>query len=274
MFRLATVEDDNQEIADVKPWSADKHYFLQRYIDAFTTAMKDKSWASLHYIDLFAGPGIECIEGKGLAWGSPLIAAQATNRFQRLHLSEKNSKKHDALASRLRTFAQPSEPQLICGDANIAVEAIVDELPDRSLSLAFLDPYGLHLHFQTLRRLSQRRVDLIILFPDHLDALRNWDIYLEKDNSNLDLVLGTDRWRRATHSLPSDRWGESLRQIYEAQIRQLGYVAFAHQRISRRDGCPLYMLIFCSKNKTGTRIWRGISGTQPNGQRSLFGPDH
>jgi hypothetical protein len=46
----------------VGPWSAAKHHFLRRYIDAFTTAMRAKGWRGLNYIDLFASAGIERIE--------------------------------------------------------------------------------------------------------------------------------------------------------------------------------------------------------------------
>ena len=85
-----------------------------RYIDAFTTYMKNKKWRGLH-------------------------------------------------------------SQLLHGDANEKICEIVREIPRRTLTLAFLDPYGLHLDYETLKVLSSIRADLIIFFPDHLDALRNWE---------------------------------------------------------------------------------------------------
>lgn len=59
MFNLEPPQDDGLCIPEVGEWSSDKHYFLQRYIDAFTSSMKNKGWSGLHYIDLFAGAGIE-----------------------------------------------------------------------------------------------------------------------------------------------------------------------------------------------------------------------
>jgi hypothetical protein len=59
VFHLDPPEDDGLYIPEVGAWSADKHHFLRRYIDAFTTAMKGKKWDGLHYIDLFASAGIE-----------------------------------------------------------------------------------------------------------------------------------------------------------------------------------------------------------------------
>lgn len=71
---LKPPQDDGLYIPDVGQWSRDKHYFLMRYMDAFTNSMKNKKWDSLHYIDLFAGAGIERLEtSQELDWGSPLI---------------------------------------------------------------------------------------------------------------------------------------------------------------------------------------------------------
>jgi three-Cys-motif partner protein len=209
-----------------------------------------------------------------LDWGSPLIAAQAPHQFSRLHLCELNKKRYNALVQRLQRFPQPRDPQILCGDANELVTQVNAEIPSGSLSLAFLDPHGLHLHFDTLRQLSERRVDFIIFFPDHLDALRNWEnVYHGNPDSNLDLVLGAS-WREQMLSAPKDRWPEVLRKIYVSQISTLGYTEFEYERISLPTGRFLYRLIFCSKDKAGAKIWRGISSKKADGQTSFdFGND-
>ena len=82
MPEIPTPKDDGLYIPTVGEWSRDKHYFLARYIDAFTTSMKKKNWSGLHYIDLFAGAGIERLQtSKELDWGSPLIAAYTPHTF-------------------------------------------------------------------------------------------------------------------------------------------------------------------------------------------------
>jgi len=104
-FELPEPIDEGLYIPNVGPWSRDKHHFLRRYLDAFTTAMKPKKWHSLHYIDLFAGAGIERLEedGKvlGLDWGSPLIAAQLPQPFDQLHLLESEDRRFQSLSDRL-----------------------------------------------------------------------------------------------------------------------------------------------------------------------------
>jgi three-Cys-motif partner protein len=266
MSELLSPEDDGLFIPTVGEWSRHKHYFLMRYIDVFTTAMKAK-WKGLHYIDLFAGAGIERLDDSGqLDWGSPLIAAKARHAFDRLHLCEKNRRKYNALISRINT-ARP-DSQVLHGDANAKIRHVVREIPEGTLSLAFLDPYGLHLDFETVKVLSDVRADLIIFFPDRLDALRNWErYYLNKPDSNLDRCLGAGAdWRSIIDRTPRDRLAEVLRGSYVKQIKSLGYTEFEYERISAKDH-PLYILIFCSRHPLAAKLWRGISGKKPNGQR-------
>lgn len=269
MFELPAPPEDGLYIPEVGEQSKDKHYFLRRYVDAFTTAMR-KKW-ELHYIDLFAGAGVERLrDSNELDWGSPLIAAQAPFRFHALHFCEKNGRKFDALKSRLARFRPDS--QVIRGDANESVNEIVGRIPKKgSLSLAFLDPYGLHLDYETLRSLSTIRADLIIFFPDHLDALRNWEHnYLDNPESNLDRCLGPGAdWRSLLDETPAERRAEQLRDLYKSQLEtHLGYRHFEYQRICYKQH-PLYVLILCARHERAAEFWRKVARIKPDGQRTF-----
>lgn len=271
MFELPAPVDDGLLIPDVGSWSIAKHHFLRRYVDAFMTAMRGKRWSGLHYIDLFASAGVERIRDTNqLEWGSALIAAQSPHPFSRLHFCELDRDRYQALHARLARLSHPQEPQIIQGDANVAVTQVVNALPPRTLSLAFLDPHGLHLAFETLRTLSRRKVDLIIFFPDHLDALRNWEaVYHDNPNSNLDRVLGTPTWRERIKATAQSNWADVLSKLYVEQIRSLGYTHFEHERISLPNGRHLYKLIYCSSADIGAKIWRGISARKADGQSTF-----
>lgn len=269
MPELAQPVDDGQYIPIVGQWSSDKHYYLSRYMNAFTTSMRLK-WNALHYIDLFAGAGMERLkESQALEWGSPMLAAHVRFPFSRLHLCEKENRRHKALVARVSQIRPDS--QILQGDANECINGIVREIPRDSLSLAFLDPYGLHLEFETLRKLSDIRADMVIFFPDRIDVLRNWEEhYLQDPDSNLDRCLGSGAaWRSLLDATPSDRLAEVLRKLYVDQIRSLGYCEFEYQRISMK-GHPLYILIFCSRSKLAAKLWRGISVKESDNQRRLF----
>lgn len=270
MLDLPNPKDDGLPIMPAGPWARNKHYFLARYIDAFTTAMKGKRWSGLHYIDLFAGPGMLRLETTGeLEWGSPMIASRC-DRLDTIHLCERNRAFAEALDARITRLDPDADVSITVGNANDVVGEIMRGIPNRSLSLAFLDPYGLDLHFETLSALSRRRVDLIVFFPDYVDALRNWrSIYKDQTDSKLDKFLGGGvQWRDAmTKAAPARRAGV-LRKLYVDQVRRLGYTEFETERISAH-GSPLYLLLFFSHHKAGSDIWRGISGTKPDGQRTL-----
>jgi three-Cys-motif partner protein len=271
MLDLRDPADDGLVIPEVGDWSHDKHHFLLRYIDAFTTAMRGKRWSGLHYIDLFAGAGIEQLKSsRRLEWGSPLIAAQAPFPFTRLHLCEKDDSKCEALLSRLGRHKHREPPQVLHGDANENIAEITAAIPDRSLSMAFLDPYGLHLDYETLRALSVRRADLIIFFPDHLDVLRNWAAYyFDNPNSNLDRVLGPGAdWRSIRDNVQRSKWAKAFLKLYQAQIGRLGYSEFEYERIPT-TGRRLYRLVFCSRSSTGADIWRRVALRKPDRQNTF-----
>lgn len=265
--QLPQPEDDGLVIPVVSEWSRDKHHFLRRYVDAFTTSMKKKEWVGLYYIDLFAGAGIERIKGSGeLEWGSPLIAAQARHPFTQLHFCELDPQKCEALNTRLGRIQSAPPFQTVPGDANEKVHRIVNAIPDGSLSVAFLDPYGLHLHFETLEKLSRKRADLIVFFPDRLDILRNAvKYYFENRDSNLDKTLGISDWRDVWNDTPEYQRAEAMRELYCRRIAALGYVAFDYEAIPS-VGRRLYWLIFCSKHKKGADIWRRVSLRKRGGQ--------
>ncbi|MHC4508811.1 MAG: three-Cys-motif partner protein TcmP [Planctomycetota bacterium] len=270
MSELSPPEDDGLYIPTVGEWSRDKHWFLSRYVDAFTTSMRKKKWKGLHYIDLFAGAGIERLKtSQRLQWASPMIAAMARRPFDKLHLCEKSKQKYEALKPRIAGLKPNS--QVLHGDANKKIHEIVREIPQGSLSLAFLDPYGLHLDYETLKVLSNVRADLIIFFPDHLDALRNWEhTYLKNTDSNLDRCLGPGaHWRSFINEAPIEHRAEGLRDLYVGQLRDLlGYTVFEFERISFKKH-PLYILILCSRHKLAGDLWRRISGKKPDGQRMI-----
>jgi len=269
MFELPKPQNDGLYTPTVGKQSSDKHYFLTRYIDIFTTAMTGK-WKGLHYIDLFAGAGIEKLRGsEELRWGSPMIAANAPKAFDRLHLCELNPRKFQALQKRV-TETRP-DSQIVKGDANKEVHNITKEIPRGTLSLAFLDPYSLQIDFETLRVLAAKQADLIIFFPDRLDILRNWKhYYYSNPNSKLDHHLGLGSgWRPVLENAPPDNRAEILRKFYAERIKQkLGYQHVEHERIPSQ-GHPLYYLIFCSRSEVGAKFWRKISWNKPGGQRTF-----
>ena len=272
-------EDDGLPTRPSGPWAREKLWYWNRYIEITTTAMvgKDAWRAGVVYVDLFAGPGVCTIRNTGERCpGSPLIAANAPKPFTKILLCEKNSERAEACEVRLKRRIPTERFRVFHGDCNSRIGDLCSEIPHRALTLAFLDPTGLHLWFETVQALSGcGAVDLLILFPDAVDILRNADhLYFDQPDSNLDRVLGPDsNWRHAKGGLKSSEPSAERRlyaSIYEQQLRQrAGYEHFAEEVIRGPHG-PLYRLIYATKDARGIDFWEKSVKKEPGGARRLF----
>ena len=180
---------DGLPVRDSGPWIQRKYFFLKRYMDIFTRGMKAKWQGHLTYVDLFAGPG-RCLvrDTHGEVDGSPLIAL--SHGFSKYILLEENPENLRALRQRCGKSPKHRSIQIIEGDCNVGIDKVV---PD-GLSLAFIDPTGIDIHFDTIRKLtSGRTVDLLMTVQFGMDIKRNFERYRKQgDRSDLWKFLGGD----------------------------------------------------------------------------------
>jgi len=238
-----------------------------------------------HYLDLFAGPG-RCVldDGSGEIDGSPLVALGIPFQFTEYHFIEVNPEAMLALRTRVARAAAHASVTYHDGDANDLVESIVATIPKTSLNVALVDPTGLHLRFETLRRLTEgRRMDLIYVFPEGMAVKRNIEKFLEQRSSPLDELLGTTEWRpraQARLSLPDPKdpdrhWDQAARPIVEILHRQLTSLGYMEVRLGseivvrNRRNVPLYYLVFASKHPLGHRFWNDVRRIDRAGQTQL-----
>src|SRR5258706_1695949 len=173
--------DDGLPVRKVGRWTEDKLWFWNSYLSITTAAMvgHPKWSAGLAYVDLFAGPGVCVVEESGKRIpGSVLMAANAAKPFTMILASELQQTSADALRARLNRTPAAETSHVFAGDCNSVVHKIANMIPPRALTLAFIDPEGLHARFDTIKALAARgRVDLLILFADRMDIVRNVDLY-------------------------------------------------------------------------------------------------
>jgi len=180
--------------------------FLESFVDITTRAMADKpQWEGLVYVDLFAGPGICVLKESGRRLpGSVLIAAHAPKPFRKIIACELDAQMASACEARLNAAGAGTRSHVLVGDCNERAAEIASLIPDRTLTLAFVDPTGLHAHFESIRTLTKgKQVDLLVLFADRIDIVRNVELYFRQTNSKLDLVLGPESdWRNRFAGVP------------------------------------------------------------------------
>jgi three-Cys-motif partner protein len=273
-LKAIVTNDDGLPVRKAGPWTLDKLYFWHRYIEITTQALADDNrWPDgIVYVDLFGGPGVCVAKGTRTRLpGSTMIAANAKKPFRRIIVCEQDVGIADACRQRLSKTPVAANCIVLQGDCNCLIDEVVRRIPKGALTLAFIDPTGLHAQFETIRKLSTgRAVDLLILFADALDVVRNFDRYATESNSNLDQVLGPDsNWREgyrqlARHDEPTLR--VYFGNVYKEQLRKhLGYRHFSEKVMGATD-MPLYRLLFASKHPLGLKFWQAASKKDRRGQ--------
>jgi three-Cys-motif partner protein len=272
-------DDDGLPIYACGSWTIHKLFHLCQYLATTTTAMVgNNKFKSVNYIDLFSSSGVCQTQSDGSRHrrypGSALLAAGCTKPFDNLFLVEEEKGSLDALKSRIARLGSRSSIHTWNDDANKIVTKVAQSIPEQSLNVAFIDPYALDIHFSTIKTLALARpLDLLILFADAMDVVRNIDeYYLPGKSDKLDLFLGTREWRDGWKNLANQRGTECCRffsDIYRDELRKIGYTHSATLPI-RSDSGPLYRLVYASKHSLGLKFWNAAAREDFEGNRSLW----
>jgi len=284
MYQYLESVDDSLLMRSSGLWAAVKLDYLRRYIDLFETSMRDK-WSIRNYIDLMAGPGKNRIRGtRQVLLGSPLIALNTKHPFTSYYFIDLDLKNTKVLEERCKASPYRERIHIKTGDCNLLVNDIVNELKlneNRSLNLAFLDPEGLELHWDTVAKLASiRRLDLVINYPEGGLTRSMAKFYQSSNVTNIDLFFGNSKWRSIYAECKQKRGvHRDLIDLYRVSLQQLGYQEVVRSdevggqepliRNSKRNA-PLYRLIFASKHSLGDKFWRAITQRDVYGQRRLL----
>jgi len=280
-------EDDGLLMLKAGAWTAEKLDYLFRYLNIFTTSMRGKPWKGLHYIDLFSGPG-KCKIRKShrIVLGSPLLALTLKHPFSKYFFVELDQKTLDALKSRCNLSNRVPYIQFLAGDCNQVINNIVEQIQkidrtfmegrwDSSLNLAFLDPEGFELEWNTVAALGQiNRMDLIVYYPQMGLTREMQNCFDNPAPTKIDTFFGTSEWRdiyRKNHS--HHNLHRELMNLYEGRLRTLGYCEIKEDEPlirSTTHKAPLYRLIFASKHPLGNEFWQQVTRRDLYGQKRLW----
>lgn len=268
------------------PWTREKLTYVEKYATAFMRAMApkraDRKWAELVYLDFLAGPGLGIDRDSGVEFeGSPLRALKVVPPFDRLFFSDLSPKNVEALRSRIPAADLP-RVQLKVGDCNAVAGAVVAQLSNRVLGLAFVDPEGFEVTFQIFRALAMRRIDVLFLFPSGIGIARNLRAFVKQPRSPMDDLWGGREWRGtpparlAAGSRIGSEEALSLDRPWVLRFRgKMADIGFEYQDeadpyFTNEKNVPMYHLLFFSKAPAGLTIWRGVKKIEPSGQRTLL----
>jgi len=258
--------DDGLALPDVGSWTEEKHRLVSLYAAQFSKGMKNK-WGRRVYVELHAGAGYSRIRGtQRIILGSPLRALAAEQPFDKYVFCEARSKNLEALRARVQLRFPAAPVAYIEGDCDEKVSDILDEIPKGSksstvLTLCFADPFDIGLKFGTIRALSVRFVDFLVLLAVYSDANRAYKRYVMEDAVKVDEFLGSKTWR--------ERWRISeangalfpkfLAVEFAASMETLEYLPTPVHRMKRvrsdEKNLPLYYISLFSRNKLAHDFW-------------------
>lgn len=254
-------------------WTRTKLDIIERYLDAYTTALKNQPFKLL-YIDAFAGTGqVEILtedeEGKAVLRGSAERAISIDERaFDRLVLIEKDPERCSELEVLSRQHLG-RDIRIVNEDANSVLRRLARSWHDWR-GVLFLDPFATELEWATLKSVCETRaLDTWILFPIGAigrllprgkkpeDVNEQWPLCLDR-------IYGGDSWRelygpseqRSLFGPPLERRHrgvDGLLRIYKDRLRDLfgdRFLDASGTLVNSRDS-PLFELLFAVGNPRG-----------------------
>lgn len=265
------------KLDEIGVWSEIKLDIIREYANAFTRIMRKQDWCKGYaYIDAFAGSGVHISRRTGeFILGSPLNALEIENPFTEYHFIDIDKVKAEALEALTR---EKSNIKIYPEDCN---EALVKKIfrhfqyESKRRALCILDPYGLHLHWETIIEAAKLKTTEIFLnFPLmdmnrnvlHKDLLSAYPEQIERMNR----FCGTEEWQEILYeeNKQMDLFGDAYRiKVVDSNIKLGGWFKkerlqetagfkFVPEPVLMRNskGGPLFFLFFATYNEAGNKI--------------------
>ncbi len=263
------------------PWTQEKLEILSKYLDAYTTALKDQPF-QLIYVDAFAGAGsyqvgLNYAEDYGdfqeLHDGSPRIALGILDKpFDRLLFIEKDPDRCAALENLQASFPDRSI-EIRNEDANDALPDFCDKLGSRHRAVVFLDPFATQVSWATVERLARtEKIDCWILFP--LMAIERMLPTSKEPSealaSQLDRIFGgREHWEDFYNESPQQqfpmfadgplqerkRGSDQIAVRYRKRLEAVfARVAPTRREFRNSKNSPMFELFFAASNRAGAPI--------------------
>lgn len=207
------------------PWTELKLDVLKRYLESYVKALKNQPFHKV-YIDSFAGDGaVETKTGRVLA-GSARIALDIDG-FDEYVFIEREDEYIKALQE-LCSHYPTKKVTLLSGDANQQVKKWVSTVAkvQRMRGVAFFDPFGMELAWDTLQAVAQTRV-LDVWYWFSLSGLyrqtpRSRHKISDDKIASVTKVFGTDQWLTDFYSEnPQLSWFEDTEDYVRADVQYL-----------------------------------------------------
>lgn len=256
-------------------WSEIKLDIIKDYAAAYSailTARKNPSFYHV-YIDAFAGAGLHISKETGaFVPGSPVNALHVKPPFREYHLIDLDSKK---VAQLRQTVGARSDVEVHEGDCN---RILLDDVFPKVLfenyrrGLCLLDPYGLHLNWDVIKKAGEMKsIDMFLNFPV-ADINRNvlWhnpDAVDAEDIERMNAFWGDESWREIAYSTDRNLFGypekednETVAEGFRKRLQEVAGFKHVPSPLPMRNskGAVVYYLFLASQKPVAQDIIEAI----------------
>jgi three-Cys-motif partner protein len=280
---------DGLRARDNGEWGEQKLDFITTFGPPALRATQAKR--SRHYIDLFAGPGINRVRDHSREFdGSPLRAIELTGEgsppvsFTDAVFVNRDRRDHSALQARIASRVSEGRSRLgldriAChrGDANVCVSAIMRTVHPRAYAFVFADMEAPRqfpwTSVEALTSQGHQSVDLYMLFPLDMALKRlisRNPTTVAQSAKVLTAFFGTEDWRPLLRHREGrgSELGRELQALYVSRLREIWKHADEVCDVRRGSSHRLYKMLYASNSDVGKRIARWAA--KRNAPPSLF----
>ncbi len=274
------------KIDEIGYWSEVKLSILAEYARLYNQILRSNRLHSV-YIDGFAGAGVHKAKGSDrLIQGSPARALSVKPAFGEYYLVDMNPARAGALSG---LADGKGNVHVYEGDCNkILIQDVFPQVRWENFqrALCILDPYGLHLDWEVIKKAADSRaIEIFLNFPV-MDMQMNvfWsnpDRVREENRDRMTRFWGDGSWREAAYTPVQGLFGEmteknpidTITRAFKNRLHDVAGFQFVPDPIPMRNsnGATVYYLFFAAHNRTAHKIVNYIFeqyakyGEVPNG---------
>jgi three-Cys-motif partner protein len=269
-------------------WTENKIEILVEYAKAYLKIMNDYAldynWKLL-YFDGFAGSGIienNNKEDQKIIIGAARRILEIDNprAFDYYHFVELNNNNVSLLRENTKDKFPQKKVEIVCDDCNKQIEQLADFLSKNTKykTLAFVDPYGMQLNWQSLDLLSKHKVDVWILVPTGIGVnrllKRNVDEISEAWLKKLETFLGMSKESIINHfyketevqtlfgieneQTKEEKAVEKCAVLYQKRLKEMfAYVSETYV-LKNSQNATMFHFLMAANNKTAVKVANDI----------------
>lgn len=270
-------------------WSEVKLAILEEYAKPFNLILRSQKPKRMHpiYIDGFAGAGHHRAKGSSrLIEGSPTRALAVEPPFDFLHFVDIDGARVEELR---RLSAGRSNVSVYQGDCNeILVNQVFPKIRYANFerALCILDPYGLHLNWETIRAAGESNVMEVFLNFPVMDM--NMNVLWHKSERVTDLqrermtkYWGDKSWENVAYPttqglfepMQEKATNEEVAEAFRERLKKVAGFKYVPKPMPMRNtrGAVVYFLFFAAQKPVAEGIVKDILkkykhfGEVPNG---------